>query len=47
LGAELRFSGYDGLVITGRAEKPVYLWINGLENTIELRDASHLWARIT
>jgi aldehyde:ferredoxin oxidoreductase len=44
-GAELRFSGYDGLVITGRAEKPVYLWINGLENTIELRDASHLWGK--
>jgi aldehyde:ferredoxin oxidoreductase len=44
-GAELRFSGYDGLVITGRAEKPVYLWINGLENTVELRDASHLWGR--
>jgi aldehyde:ferredoxin oxidoreductase len=44
-GAELRFSGYDGLVITGRAEKPVYLWINGLEGTIELRDASHLWGK--
>jgi aldehyde:ferredoxin oxidoreductase len=27
-GAELRFAGYDGLVITGRAERPVYLWIN-------------------
>lgn len=44
-GAELRFSGYDGLVITGRAAKPVYLWINGLEGTIELRDASHLWGK--
>ncbi len=42
-GAELRFAGYDGLVITGRAEKPVYLWINDLEGIIELRDASHLW----
>jgi aldehyde:ferredoxin oxidoreductase len=44
-GAELRFAGYDGLVITGRAEKPVYLWINSLENRIELRDASHLWGK--
>jgi aldehyde:ferredoxin oxidoreductase len=44
-GAELRFSGYDGLVITGRSEKPVYLWINGLEGAIELRDASHLWGK--
>jgi aldehyde:ferredoxin oxidoreductase len=44
-GAELRFAGYDGLIITGRADKPVYLWINGLDDTIELRDASHLWGR--
>lgn len=44
-GAELRFAGYDGLLITGRAEKPVYLWINGLENSIELRDASHVWGK--
>jgi aldehyde:ferredoxin oxidoreductase len=28
-GAELRFAGYDGLVITGRAQRPVYLWIDG------------------
>jgi len=44
-GAELRFAGYDGLVITGRSEKPVYLWVNGLEDRIELRDASHLWGK--
>jgi len=44
-GAELRFAGFDGLVITGRAAGPVYLWINGLDNRIELRDASHLWGR--
>jgi aldehyde:ferredoxin oxidoreductase len=42
-GAELRFSGYDGLVITGRATRPVYLYINGQSQTIELRDAAHLW----
>lgn len=41
-GAELRFAGYDGLVITGRTEQPVYLWIDGT-GTVELRDASHLW----
>ncbi len=44
-GAELRFSGYDGLVISGRAEKPVYVWINGIDDTIELRDASHVWGK--
>jgi aldehyde:ferredoxin oxidoreductase len=40
-GAELKRAGYDGLVITGHALKPVYLWIN--DNHVELRDASALW----
>ena len=44
-GAELRFAGYDGLVITGRAETPVYLWINGITGEIELRVAGHLWGK--
>ncbi len=44
-GAELRFSGYDGLVITGRSPRPAYLWINGPAGTIELRDASHVWGK--
>jgi len=42
-GPELRFAGYDGLLITGRASKPVYLWIQG--GRAELRDAGHLWGR--
>ncbi len=32
-GAELRFAGFDGLVITGRAQRPVYLWIDGTDTT--------------
>ena len=40
-GVRLRWAGYDGLVITGKAEKPVYLWINN--DTVELRDAAHIW----
>lgn len=40
-GAELRFAGYDGLVITGRAASPVYLYITN--QGIELHDAAHLW----
>lgn len=40
-GPELRFAGIDHLIITGKAKKPVYLWIyNG---KIEIRDASELW----
>jgi aldehyde:ferredoxin oxidoreductase len=42
-GAELKRAGCDGLVITGRASKPVYLWIN--DNHIELLDASSLWGK--
>jgi aldehyde:ferredoxin oxidoreductase len=44
-GAELRFAGYDGMVITGASDTPVYLYINGLTGDIEFRDASHLWGK--
>jgi len=43
--AELKFAGFDAIVIKGKAEKPVYLWIN--DGRYELRDASHLWGAIT
>ncbi len=46
-GAELRFAGYDGLIITGRAPEPVYLWIHDTARQkvgeVELRPAGHLW----
>jgi aldehyde:ferredoxin oxidoreductase len=38
--AELKFAGLDGLVIKGKSEKPVYLWIK--DGEFELRDAAHL-----
>jgi aldehyde:ferredoxin oxidoreductase len=41
--ARLRWAGYDGLIFKGKAEKPVYLYID--EETIELRDASHVWGK--
>jgi aldehyde:ferredoxin oxidoreductase len=40
-GPELRMAGFDGLLVRGRAEKPVYLWINDAQ--IEIRPAEHLW----
>ena len=43
--AELKFAGYDAIVITGKAPKPVYLWIH--DGEFELRDASHLWGKVT
>jgi aldehyde:ferredoxin oxidoreductase len=44
-GTQLKRVGYDGLIISGRADRPVYLWIH--EGGVELRDASHLWGQDT
>jgi aldehyde:ferredoxin oxidoreductase len=43
--AEMKFAGYDLIVIEGRAEKPVYLWIE--DDHIEVREATHLWGKLT
>jgi aldehyde:ferredoxin oxidoreductase len=45
LGAELKYAGYDYLVISGRAPDPVYLWID--EDRVEIRQAQHLWGKGT
>jgi aldehyde:ferredoxin oxidoreductase len=44
-GPELRSCGYDGLWITGRAEEPVYLSLNG--RNLEIRRAAHIWGKDT
>ena len=44
-GAALRMAGYDIIIITGKSEKPVYLWIDG--STVQLRSAAHLWGTTT
>ena len=38
---ELKFAGFDAIVIKGRAAKPTYLWIHDEE--VEIRDASMVW----
>ena len=43
--AELKFSGFDGIVIKGKSPKPVYLAI--VEGKAELRDATHLMGKKT
>lgn len=43
--AELKFAGFDGLVIKGKAKQPVYLWIK--DGVPQLRDAAHLWGKTT
>ena len=42
-GPELRKAGYDGLWITGKAQSPVYLWIE--EGRFEVRDAARIWGK--
>jgi len=39
--AQMRGASYDGLVVKGRAEEPVYIWISDQE--VEIRPAAHLW----
>ena len=44
-GAELKRAGFDAVVICGRAESPVYVWIK--DGAVEIRDASALWGKLT
>ena len=43
--AEMKFAGFDGIVVTGKSSKPVYLWLH--DGEAELRDASRLWGHTT
>ena len=38
---ELKCAGWDGIVITGRASSPVYIFIK--DDSVEIRDSSHIW----
>jgi aldehyde:ferredoxin oxidoreductase len=38
---EMKYAGYDSVVISGRSSDPVYLWLH--DGKAELRDAGHLW----
>jgi len=42
-GVELRCAGYDGIIVTGKAETPSYLFVKDSE--VEIRDASHVWGK--
>jgi len=42
-GILMKSAGYDGLIITGQSDKPVYLWINN--GKAEIRDAGRLWGK--
>jgi len=44
-GAELKRAGFDAVVVRGRAQNPVYVWIK--DGAVEIRDASALWGGLT
>lgn len=43
--AYLKFAGYEGIIITGASDAPVYLWID--DDRVEVREAKHLWGQGT
>ena len=42
-GSELRRAGYDIVIVTGKADKPTYLYLE--DDSVQLMDASHLWGK--
>lgn len=42
-GPELKFAGFDVVVIKGKAKNPVYLWIN--DGSAEIKSASEVWGK--
>ncbi len=42
-GPELKFAGFDAIVVRGKAPKPVYLYINN--GNVEIRDAGAIWGQ--
>jgi aldehyde:ferredoxin oxidoreductase len=42
-GVELKCAGFDGIIVSGEAKKPVYLFIK--DSDIEIKDATHIWGK--
>jgi aldehyde:ferredoxin oxidoreductase len=45
IGAQIKYAGYDGLLITGKAKKPTYLFVE--DSNIEFRPAEKMWGKLT
>ncbi|MGD8507201.1 MAG: aldehyde ferredoxin oxidoreductase family protein, partial [Candidatus Bathyarchaeota archaeon] len=45
LAACLKRAGFDAILVKGKSEKPLYLWVS--DGTVEFRDAQHLWGQDT
>lgn len=44
-GPELKFAGYDGVIIEGKSPEPVYIWIH--DGVAEIKKAGYLWGQLT
>ncbi len=44
-GPELKYAGWDGIIVEGRSDKPVYLHID--DDKVDLLSAEHLWGKDT
>lgn len=44
-GKELKYAGYDNVIIQGRSPKPVYIYIE--DDRVEIRDAGFIWGQTT
>ena len=45
IGAQIKYAGYDGFLITGKADKPTYLFVE--DGKVEFRSAERLWGKLT
>jgi aldehyde:ferredoxin oxidoreductase len=45
LASEIKWAGWDGIYIKGRAKKPV--WFSVVNDKVEFRDASKMWGKTT
>ncbi len=45
IAPQVKGNGYDAVVFTGKAEEPVYLYIDG--DDIQIRDAKKMWGKVT
>lgn len=43
LGPEIKFAGYDAIIVRGKSEKPVYIQI--VDDEVSIKNASHIWGR--
>jgi aldehyde:ferredoxin oxidoreductase len=43
LAPEIKFAGYDQIILEGRSREPVYVFVN--DGEVEFKDAAHLWGR--